>query len=125
LLDLMRYAIRQAEALGAGDCEVYAAASSESEVFIENNDVKQAKSQKTSSMGIRVLLGGSVGFYSINSLTKDRIKDAVATAVKIARASPPDRFHALPGKSKPKPLRGIYDKKAESFYASQNPTTLA
>lgn len=118
--DLMRYAIREAEALGASGGEAYAAANSESEVFIENNDVKQAKSQKTSSMGIRVLYGGSVGFYSINSLTKSRIKDAVATAVKIARASPQDRHHMLPGKSKTRTLRGIYDRKAESFAAQDS-----
>lgn len=116
--DLIRYAIREAEALGAGDAEVYAATSSESEVFIENNDIKQAKSQKTSSMGVRVLLGGSVGFYSINNLTKGRVKDAVATAIKIARVGPSDKFHALPSRSKPRQLRGIYDKKAESFSAS-------
>jgi len=118
LQDLIGYAIKEAESLGASDAEVYAAASSESEVFIENNDVKQAKSHKTSSMGIRVLLNGAVGFYSINTLTKNRIKAAVETAVKIARTSPPDKFHGLPGKSKPKPLQGIYDKKAESFTAS-------
>ncbi len=115
---LMQTAIRAAEALGASDVEVYAATSNESEVFIENNDVKQAKSQKSSSMGIRVLLnGGSLGFYSTNILTKDRIKDAVATAIKIARSSPRDKFNRLPGKSKVKALRGIYDKKAESFAA--------
>src|SRR5262245_14740021 len=114
----MRFAIREAETLGATEVEVYAAASSESEVFIENNDVKQAKSQKTSSMGIRVLLGGAPGFYSINNLTKGRIKDAVATAIKIARASPPDKFQTIPGVSTVVVLKGIYDRKAESFAAS-------
>lgn len=116
--DLLRYAIREAEALGASDAEAYAAASSESEVFIENNDVKQAKSQKASSIGIRVLLGGSAGFYSVNSLTKGKIKDAVSMAVKIARVSQKDRHNALPGRSKVRALAGIYDKKAESFEAA-------
>ena len=116
--DLVRYAVREAEALGASDAEAYAAASMQSEVFIENNDIKQAKSQKTSSMGIRILHGGSVGFYSINTLTRSRINDAVRMAVKIARASPRDKYHTLPGKSKPRALRGIYDKRAESFAAS-------
>ncbi|MEP0824274.1 MAG: hypothetical protein HRF40_02195, partial [Nitrososphaera sp.] len=79
--DLMQSAIREAKALGASDVEVYAATGNESEVFIENNDVKQAKSQRSSSMGIRVLLnGGSLGFYSTNILTKERIMDAVAIA---------------------------------------------
>jgi PmbA protein len=114
----LRYAIREAEALGASDAEAYAAESSESEVFIENNDIKQAKSQKASSIGIRVLLGGSAGFYSVNILTKSKIKDAVSLAVKIARVSPKDRNNALPGRSKTNRLAGIYDRKAESFEAS-------
>jgi PmbA protein len=118
ILDLLHYAVKQAEALGATDAEVYAATSSESEVFIENNDVKQAKSQSTSGIGIRVLLEGSLGFYSINDLTKSRITDAAAMAIKIAHASPKDKHNVLPGKSKSKALRGIYDKNAESFQAS-------
>ena len=116
--DLMRYVIKQAEALGASDSEAYCAASSESEVFIENNDIKQAKSQKTSSIGIRVLVNGSPGFYSVNNMTKSKIKDAVSMAVKIARVSPIDKYHALPGRSKGRLLSGIYDKKAESFESS-------
>jgi PmbA protein len=118
ILALLHYAVKQAEALGATDAEVYAATSSESEVFIENNDVKQAKSQSTSGIGIRVLLEGSLGFYSINDLTKSRITDAAAMAIKIAHASPKDKHNVLPGKSKSKALRGIYDKNAESFQAS-------
>jgi PmbA protein len=117
LQDLLRYAIKEAEALGASEAEAYAAAGSESEVFIENNDVKQAKSQKASSIGIRVLLDGSAGFYSVNSLTKGKIKDAVLMAVKIARVSPKDRNNVLPGSSRTRRLVGIYDRKAESFEA--------
>lgn len=115
MLDLLHYAINEAETLGASDAEAYAASSSEAEVFIENNDVKQAKSQKTSSIGVRVLLAGSAGFYSVNSLTKSKIKDAASMAVKIARVSPKDRHNALPKSSKARTLSGIYDKKAESF----------
>jgi PmbA protein len=118
-LDLLRFAVKQAESLGASDSEVYAATSNESEVFIENNDVKQAKSQATSSIGIRVLLNGSTGFYSTNDLTKTRIRDAVSVAIRIARASPKDRYNIIPAKIKTKTksrsLRGIYDRNAESF----------
>jgi PmbA protein len=120
LQDILRYAIREAEAQGASDAEAFAAASTESEVFIENNDIKQAKSQKASSIGIRVLLGGSAGFYSVNSLEKGKVKEAASMAVKIARVSPKDRHNELPGRSKKKARRlaGIYDRKAESFEAS-------
>jgi PmbA protein len=115
--DLLQYAIKQAETLGASDAEAYAATTDESEVFIENNDVKQAKSQRMSSIGVRVVLDGSIGFYSTNDLAKNRLRDAAAMAIKVAHASPKDRYNVLPGKSKSKSksLRGIYDKNADSF----------
>ena len=116
--DLVRYAVKEAETQGATDAEAYAMNSYESEVFIENNDLKQGKSQTASSIGIRVLLNGSLGFYSINNLSNDRIKQAVSMAIKIARISPRDKYNSLPGKLKVNKLRGIYDKKAESFEAS-------
>ncbi len=115
ILDILQYAIKQAEALGASDAEAYAAINNESEVFIENNDVKQAKSQSTSSIGVRVVLDGSIGFYSTNDLGKSRIRDAAFMAIKVAHASPKDKHNVLPGKSKSKSLRGIYDRNAESF----------
>jgi PmbA protein len=115
--DLLQYAIKQAETLGASEAEAYAATTDESEVFIENNDVKQAKSQRMSSIGIRVVLDGSIGFYSTNDLAKNRLRDAAAMAIKVAHASPKDRYNVLPGKSKSKSksLRGIYDRNADSF----------
>jgi PmbA protein len=120
MLDLLHYAIKQAETFGATDAEAYAATNKESEVFIENNDVKQAKSQSISSIGIRVVLDGSTGFYSINDLAKNRIRDGAAMAIKIAQASPRDRHNILPNRSrsKSKSLHGIYDRDSESFQTS-------
>ena len=118
ILDLLQYAVKQAETLGASDAEAYGATNNESEVFIENNDVKQAKSQRTGSIGIRVMLDGSIGFYSTNDLAKSRIRDAAAMAIKVAHASPKDRHNVFPARSrsKSKSLRGIYDRNAESFH---------
>ncbi len=113
--DLLRHAIRDAESQGADDAEAFASSSSESEVFIENNDVKQAKFQQLGSIGVRVLVNGSLGFYSTNILTRDSIRTAALMAVKMARASPKDRFNSLPRKKKVQLLRGVYDKAAESF----------
>src|ERR687891_2210813 len=117
ILDLLKYAVKQVETLGARDAEAYGAINNESEVFIENNDVKQAKSQRMSSIGIRVVLNGSIGFYSTNNLAKSKIRDAAAMAIKVAHAGTKDRHNVLPArsKSKSKSLRGIYDKNADSF----------
>jgi PmbA protein len=120
MLDLLHYAIKQAEIFGASDAEAYAATNNESEVFIENNDLKQAKSQSISSIGIRVVHDGSIGFYSINDLAKSGIRDGAAMAIKIAQASPRDRHNILPNRSrsKSKSIRGIYDRNSESFQTS-------
>ncbi|MDQ3998714.1 MAG: TldD/PmbA family protein, partial [Thermoproteota archaeon] len=117
ILDLLQYAVKQAESLGARDAEAYGAINNESEVSIENNDVKQAKSQRTSSIGIRVVLNGSIGFYSTNNLAKSKIREAAAMAIRVAHASPKDTHNVLPSKSKSKSksLRGIYDRNANSF----------
>jgi PmbA protein len=117
ILDLLQYAVKQAETLGASDAEAYGATNNESEIFIENNDVKQAKSQRTGSIGIRIVLDGSIGFYSTNNLAKSRVRDAAAMAIKVAHASPKERYNILPrrSRSKSKSLRGIYDRNADSF----------
>ena len=123
--DLVSFAVRQAEVQGADDAEAFAATLSESEVFLENNDIKQAKSQKMGSIGLRVIVDGAPGFYSVNRLTKDSVRDAALMAVKMARVSPPDKFHSLPRKSKVSLLRGIYDKESENFGAEAAARTAA
>ncbi len=123
--DLLRFAIREAETQGADDTEAFAATTAEHEVFLENNDIKQAKSQQLGSLGLRVIVNGALGFYSVNRITKDSVRDAALMAVKIARASPVDRFNSLPGKSKVTRLRGIYDKESETFGAVQAAKTAA
>ena len=40
---------------GASDAEAYGVNSKESEVIIENNDLKQSKSNEIGSLGIRIL----------------------------------------------------------------------
>ncbi|MEW5840187.1 metallopeptidase TldD-related protein [Nitrososphaera sp.] len=120
LLDIepaMRLAIREAEAQGAGDCEAYVSLTLESEVSIENNDLKQAKSQQAGVIGVRVFVDGALGFYSVNSLEREKVKEAAARAVRMARVSPKDRFNLMPKKRKVARVRGIYDRNAEGFGA--------
>ena len=115
--DIIRLAIKEAERKGASDCEAYISTAKESEVFIENNDLKQAKSQESAALGVRILVNGSLGFFAVNNIAPDKVKHAATMAVKMARVSPRDKFNSLPGKGKISHVRGIYDKKAEAFEA--------
>ena len=118
LEDICSFAVREAEKRGAEYTEVYMARNKESEVFIENNDLKQSKSHKSSGLGIRVFVRGSVGFSSVNILEREHIKNAVIQAIKLARVTPTDKFNSMPDKTEIKFLKSIYDRKAESFNSS-------
>ena len=118
LEDICSFVLSEAEKKGADYCESYRVSNKESEVFIENNDVKQSKSHKTDGLGIRVFVNGSLGFSSTNILEKEHIRDAVTKAIKLARVSPPDKFNSMPYSRTVKLLNGIYDRKSESFTAS-------
>ena len=116
--DICSFVLSEAEKKGADYCESYGVSNKESEVFIENNDVKQSKSHKTDGLGIRVFVNGSLGFSSTNILEKEHIRDAVTKAIKLARVSPSDKFNSMPYSQTVKLLNGIYDRKSESFTAS-------
>jgi PmbA protein len=118
LLDRCLYAVNEALKLGADEAEAYASAEREAEVFLENNDLKQVKSNNIASIGIRVFVNKSLGFASVNSLEKERVLDAASRAVKIASVSPRDKYNGLPRKNNVTMLRGVYDKNAESFEAA-------
>jgi PmbA protein len=116
--DICSFVLKEAEKRGADYCEAYGASNKESEVFIENNDLKQSKSHKTDGLGIRVFVNGSLGFSSTNILEKEHIRNAVTHAIKLARVSPSDKFNSMPYSRTVKLLNGIYDRKSESFIAS-------
>ena len=115
------FALREAEKADVDEAEVYAISNKESEVFIESNDLKQAKSHKTDGLGIRVFSKNSLGFASTNLFDMDYIRNAVKSAIKLAKITPSDRFNSLPDKStRINLLDGLHDKKASSFDTSDS-----
>jgi PmbA protein len=117
LEDICNFVLKEAEKKGANYCEAYGVSNKESEVFIENNDLKQSKSHRTGGLGIRVFINGSLGFSSTNILEREHISNAVTQAIKLARVSPSDKYNSMPFSRTVKLLNGIYDKNSESFNA--------
>jgi len=117
LEDICNFVLREAEKNGVNYCEAYGVSNKESEVFIENNDLKQSKSHRTGGLGIRVFINGSLGFSSTNILEREHISNAVRQAIKLARVSPSDKYNSMPFSRTVKLLNGIYDRNSESFNA--------
>lgn len=121
LVDACSTAVKEAVKNGATDAEVYGVNSKESEVIIENNDLKQSKLHEISSLGIRVLVGSSQGFSSVNVFEKEQIIRSVIMAIKLAKVSPADNSNSIPSKTaKINLLKEIYDKDALAFEPSDN-----
>jgi predicted Zn-dependent protease len=120
LVDACSTAVKEAVKNGASDVEVYGVNNKESEVIIENNDLKQSKLHEISSLGIRVLVGSSQGFSSVNVFGKEQIIRSVMMAIKLAKVSPADNSNSIPSKTKINLLKEIYDKNALGFEPSDN-----
>ena len=132
--DICLFVLKEAECKGADEVEAYAVSNKENAVFIENNDLKQSKSDRTAELGIRVIIDKSVGFSCVNMLQREYVERAVSEAIKLAKVSPTDQFNSMPtvmgntlrssssSSSQTvdniKKLEGIYDKKAEHITTS-------
>lgn len=110
------FTVKEALRNGATEAEAYAVTNRESEVIIENNDIKEAKSHTTGGLGIRVFLDHRLGFSYGNSFTPDSIQRSILRALKVAAASPQDKFNALPHSSNKHMHKAkLFDQGAESF----------
>lgn len=94
---------------GAQDIEVYYQSQKSMEVVIEKNDIQVPKADLYEGVGIRVLTDKRLGFASTNVLTESSIKEAIQSALNLARSSPPDPYNSLPEPRELKEVQGTYD----------------
>jgi len=85
LEDLGRMMLELAAKHGAGYADVRFERTEGSGLDYRDRELKEAVTSSDDGVGIRALYKGAWGFASTNDLTKARLKDAVAKAVKIAK----------------------------------------
>ncbi len=115
VLDACQYAVKKALELGATEAEGFAAGGKEINVSIERNEIKMGKSQELSGIGVRVILDHSLGFASVNDLTKAEIAMTAENAVGLAKRAPPLKFNELPGVKPVSKVEGLYDPRSKDF----------
>lgn len=89
-------AIEAAVAAGADQAEAYASARDSREVALEKGDLQLARTQGSEGLGLRVIVGGRLGFASTNQLEGDALGRLAREAVALARLGPEDEFNRLP-----------------------------
>jgi TldD protein len=83
--DLAKLLLTLARKHGAEYADVRFERTEGSGLDYRDKELKEAVTSTDEGIGIRALFKGAWGFASTNDLTKDRLKDAVAKAVKIAK----------------------------------------
>jgi PmbA protein len=109
LLDTCEYLVKLGSRLGADEIEVFAAQQESIEIGLENNEMKMAKRGASSAVGIRVFRNRSLGFASVNSLTKDRLDRALRDAISLAKNAPTDINNGLPHSKDFGFIPGLFD----------------
>jgi PmbA protein len=112
--DVTKDMIKLALSLGATEAEVYAAKGGVTTVETEHGDIGFAEQSRSGGYGIRLIYRGALGYSSTNdpSMYEQAVKAAIACAR--VRGKDPD-LKGLPGPSKYKEVRGIFDKTVEGL----------
>ncbi len=109
-LDRCVKGVRLAERLGASQAEIVASVGRSLSLTVERGSVKSVDEGSSSSFGVRVYIGKSIGISTSTLLDEDRVEKAVKRAIALARGTPPDdAFVSLPGEGKPVEVQGLYD----------------
>ena len=94
LLARCRQAVDAAQKAGAGQAEVFASRARETEVSVEKNDLNMVRVVDETTLGLRVLVDGKVGFATTNRV--DDLQALVDEALAVARSGEPDPYAGLP-----------------------------
>jgi len=109
--DLMRYALKIGEKLGASQVEAFGSYSISRDIEAEKNEIKIATSKTFRAVGIRVIYEGGIGFSYTATLDKESIEKAVKEAIKVAKLRGKDPYYiSFPDKEAIQKAQGIFYK---------------
>lgn len=107
---LAAHAVERAVAAGAADAEAYASEAANREVRVHAGEVESLTAATQRGLGLRVWIGGRVGYGFGTDLSPDGLGEIAARAVEAARVADEDEFAGAPEGSEERPqVEGIND----------------
>ncbi len=97
LAELAASAVERAVAAGAGDAEAYASEAENREVRVHGGSVESLTAATQRGLGLRVWIGGRVGYGFGTDLSSTGIEAIAARAVEAGRVADEDEFAGPPG----------------------------
>lgn len=109
LLELCDELVASARRGGADEAEAVAGSTRNVETRLENDDVHTVHVNEETTFGLRVLVGGSLGFVTANRLDRESLSACVDEAISQARVMPTDPFNGLPLPEAASKVDGLWD----------------
>lgn len=110
LAELAEAAVEQALAAGAGDAEAYAGEAANREVRVHAGEVESLTAATRRGLGLRVWIGGRVGYGYGTDLSADGLAAIAARAAEAARLADEDEFAGPPpAGGEPPAVTGLSD----------------
>jgi PmbA protein len=118
ILSAAETAVKLAMQRGFDEVEAFSTKIIKREV-IYREKIEAAKTSTIAGLSIRGVLGKRIGFYSVSSLDRRDIENAIDQSLKIAKANREDAdWHALPRKCEKATVQKVIDRKIESLSAN-------
>ncbi|MHC1730945.1 MAG: TldD/PmbA family protein [Bacteroidales bacterium] len=108
-LSLAEKLVSKAHKAGADAAEIYISAGRNLSVNILNGEIETIEESDSTGVGIRVIVGGSLGFSYSNSLDLKALDETITMAVKFARLTTPDENNVLPELSGITTVEDLFD----------------
>lgn len=109
LMDIARFALERAGALGAGMAEAYLSAEKELTIEVRDGRVETMKLARDRGLGLRVVQDGRAGFAFTTDLNRAAVEEIVRQAMGNAASTAPDPYRVLPGPAAAYPQLDLYD----------------
>ncbi len=112
------YAVKQALKSGADEAEAFASKIVRTDLTFQDK-IEAGRSNTLVGIGVRTILGKKGGFYSVSSLERKEIQNAVERSLEIAKGSQTDpEWVSLPSKIGRTTVAGTFDKRIASVTPS-------
>ena len=96
LLDVCERVVTQAKQRGAGEAEAYAERTRSATVHVREGEIEDLTQATSKGLGLRVLVGGRLGFAYTSDLRADTLPAFIDRAIALAQAAARDPHNVLP-----------------------------
>ena len=107
--DLTQKLMEKALKMGADAAEIYLETGRSLSVNILNKEIETIEESTSSGIGVRVIVGGAVGFSFSNNFQSGALDETIASAIRFARLTTPADYNILAGQMPSTAVDGLYD----------------